>query len=314
VKRWTQEEIDFLRANYTAKGAVWVAKELNRTKSAVNTKAENLKIPGKGPWSQQEDEFLKKYYPKKGSVWVSKNLDRTQSSVNSRAEKLRIRRSNRWKKEDIQFLKSHYSSNNTRWIADQLGFSFESVRNKAETLKLKKVFWTDEEKDYLVNNYGKVSISAIACKLNKSYGCVASYAKLRKLTVKGKRNTLPEKIVAHVLKEIGVDFKTGFKIKTGLPSDANWHYYWPDFLIDKNIVLEVYGDYWHCNPNIFPDGPIGRQIKIAERDQIKEAFYKSSGYKLIVLWESEIENSSDLISLLRGKLAPLIGNNKGIIA
>ena len=69
-----------------------------------------------------------------------------------------------------------------------------------------------------------------------------------------------------------------------------------DFLIGKNILIEVNGDYWHCNPKQyqgtdivrFPGGE--RIVKdIWEKDKRKKAKALSMGYKFIVIWECDIK-------------------------
>lgn len=42
--KWTESEIEFLRQNYLARGAKWVAEQLHKTPSAVHHKAERLRL------------------------------------------------------------------------------------------------------------------------------------------------------------------------------------------------------------------------------------------------------------------------------
>lgn len=63
-----------------------------------------------------------------------------------------------------------------------------------------------------------------------------------------------------------------------------------DFFVGPNILIEVHGDYWHCNPNKYPNGPINerQQYKIVRDLEKKSAI--STTHKLLVIWEEEINN------------------------
>ena len=70
-----------------------------------------------------------------------------------------------------------------------------------------------------------------------------------------------------------------------------------DFLIiDKNILIEVDGDFHHCNPNgkhPIPVYPI--QIKTVNNDLRKNCIAKEHGFTLIRFWESDINNNPKLV-------------------
>ena len=77
-----------------------------------------------------------------------------------------------------------------------------------------------------------------------------------------------------------------------------------DFIIhNKRILIEVQGDYWHGNPNLFnDDGSNGKRIlndiqktKI-EKDRQKLEFAKTHNFELICIWEEEI-NKGDFSKL-----------------
>jgi len=70
-----------------------------------------------------------------------------------------------------------------------------------------------------------------------------------------------------------------------------------DFCIpSKNILIEVDGDYWHCNPSIFQDGPINKtQTENIINDALKEKLAKIRGYTLIRFWEQDIVDTPNAI-------------------
>ncbi len=66
-----------------------------------------------------------------------------------------------------------------------------------------------------------------------------------------------------------------------------------DFYIpEKNLVIEVDGDFWHCNPNSKHSLPkYETQKRNLIRDKEKEQWLKDNGYKLLRFWESDINNN-----------------------
>lgn len=71
--------------------------------------------------------------------------------------------------------------------------------------------------------------------------------------------------------------------------------YKPDYLNTKtNHIIEVYGDYWHCNPQKFtPDFYHPQLQKTAEEkwkeDKERQQILESLGYRVTVVWESDLD-------------------------
>lgn len=64
------------------------------------------------------------------------------------------------------------------------------------------------------------------------------------------------------------------------------------YLPELNIVIEVDGDFWHCNPNSkYAEAKYDSQKKNIIRDKEKEQWLKDNGYKLLRFWESDINNN-----------------------
>ena len=93
------------------------------------------------------------------------------------------------------------------------------------------------------------------------------------------------------LKELGlvehVDYEFQHKVSSA--------YY--DFLIKKkHILIEVDGDFHHCNPDTIhgePKYPI--QAKNIKNDIRKNGIASDNGYKLLRFWENDINNNEKLI-------------------
>ena len=64
------------------------------------------------------------------------------------------------------------------------------------------------------------------------------------------------------------------------------------FLIDYKIIIEVDGDYWHSNSKTehFIDAHFKK--KIIKNDALKNIIAEQAGFKLIRIWESDIDTMS----------------------
>jgi very-short-patch-repair endonuclease len=72
-------------------------------------------------------------------------------------------------------------------------------------------------------------------------------------------------------------------------------YYNVDF-IDKATkhIIEIYGDYWHCNPRIYEDNymhPYYKMTALQKRklDEERVQYLETLGYSVTVVWESDLE-------------------------
>jgi very-short-patch-repair endonuclease/endogenous inhibitor of DNA gyrase (YacG/DUF329 family) len=62
------------------------------------------------------------------------------------------------------------------------------------------------------------------------------------------------------------------------------------FIPSLNIVVECLGDFYHCNPAIYPDGPhCAIQRKAVDRDPWRRQALAAAGYRLVELWEKDIK-------------------------
>lgn len=83
-----------------------------------------------------------------------------------------------------------------------------------------------------------------------------------------------------------------------------------DFRISNtNILLEINGDYWHCNPiryihNEIVKFPGGNKnvSDVWDKDLKKKNIAEKEGFKVIYIWEEEIKNCDDLADLVISKI------------
>lgn len=99
-------------------------------------------------------------------------------------------------------------------------------------------------------------------------------------------DTKPQLIVNKILDELKIEYERekilGF-------------YSMDNYLPEYNLVIEIQGDYWHCNPKKY-DTPINNiQCKAISRDKAKHTYLKKYyGIEILYLWESDINKYPEL--------------------
>jgi very-short-patch-repair endonuclease len=93
-----------------------------------------------------------------------------------------------------------------------------------------------------------------------------------------------EKTFANILDLLDIKYTTSFYAKE---IKAFYDFYLPE----SNIIIEVDGDFWHCNPTKFPLPKYESQKKNLIRDKEKEQWVQNNGYKLLRFWEDDINNN-----------------------
>lgn len=87
-----------------------------------------------------------------------------------------------------------------------------------------------------------------------------------------------------------------------------------NYLLDYNLMIEVQGDYWHCNPTRYNSNKYLINIKQYEwihRDKIKHSYIKNNyNTEILYLWESDINKRADVCQAL----ILLYINNNGVLS
>jgi len=91
-----------------------------------------------------------------------------------------------------------------------------------------------------------------------------------------------EKLIQDYLLKFKIDFKYAIILDKYQFDFGN---------LPHKILIEVQGDYWHGNPNIYKTFNHIQQKNIL-RDIEKEKWVTSNGYKLVTIWETDILNNN----------------------
>lgn len=160
------------------------------------------------------------------------------------------------------------------------GWSPESRQKRVNTMIEKYGVihnWMDEGsrkrgEETCLKRFGKTSIELMADSLHK------------------KKKTKIEEIFENFLKDNKINYKPQYRIYFEKDEKLRFRIY--DFyLIDKNILIEIDGDYWHGN-SLFFDNLNVTQLKNKNNDDFKNKLADMKNMGIKRLWENEILNET----------------------
>jgi len=87
----------------------------------------------------------------------------------------------------------------------------------------------------------------------------------------------------------------------------------PDITINDKIIIECFGDYWHCNPNFYKYDYYHSKIRktakeIWETDNLRVETFKKYGYTVLILWEHDIMNKITTLESIKDKIYEICKN------
>lgn len=146
-KKWTDEEDRFI-LSHKDKSKGWIAKQLGRTRTAIQTRVSVLKCKNVATvkrtysvWTPQDDEFVIKYRDKLNCGKIAKLLHRTESSIKTRLRDLKrnkkIEASPR-KNQSIEldgYILANYGQMTAEEIAKSLHVNGWKIRNQINKLQ-----------------------------------------------------------------------------------------------------------------------------------------------------------------------------------
>lgn len=114
-------------------------------------------------------------------------------------------------------------------------------------------------------------------------------SKNKQYDFKGIQMNSVEYLVAKLLDDMNLKFEYEKHFTFGTST------FIPDFYLNEyNTVIEVYGDYWHANPEIFDSNKTVFRTPVLEiwkRDKRKQEIFLENRIQYIILWEDKINNN-----------------------
>lgn len=98
-----------------------------------------------------------------------------------------------------------------------------------------------------------------------------------------KKMTWPEKEFLKLAKEIGVVAE-----KQKIVGNKIFDFFIPSV----NTLVEIHGDYWHANPELYEGKELNRiQERNLRNDQFKTTLASGRGYQIEIVWEYDLKNN-----------------------
>ena len=157
VRRWTEDEIAFLKRKYNGTNASELAEVLNWTPRSVKSKASSLGIVERGVWTSQDDAFLRENYLTLGAKECAKRLGRSLSAVHTRIREIGGGRASigprvDWTKEELDYLRENYQTKSLDELTATLGRTKNAVLVRGQMLGVRRYIdpfqffntWTEE--------------------------------------------------------------------------------------------------------------------------------------------------------------------------
>jgi G:T-mismatch repair DNA endonuclease (very short patch repair protein) len=124
----------------------------------------------------------------------------------------------------------------------------------------------------------------------------------KKALKRGSRISSIEQKIKEILIDKNTTFSQQFHMKNDNGEDKRIRFFYDFFIIEKNILLEVNGDFFHANPIFYKADdiifhPENKTLAkdIWERDRKKIDFAINKGYDVLVLWEYDINHNLEVV-------------------
>lgn len=149
--------------------------------------------------------------------------------------------------------------------------TYKTCSKKCHNIRLKRVSSTDEWIDQMRENGMK------GLKSQQQF-----------------KETEPERLVREYLEENGITFE---------PQKEMYGKFMVDFFLpENNTVLEVFGDYWHGNPEVYnTKKPLNEmQINQIKKDKSRKSYLETCGHNFLHVWEKDIyEDIEEAMKVIR---------------
>ena len=171
--KWTEQEIELLKEKYYDTPKEELDKLFpNHSHQSILAKASKLKLPKiSTKWSEENLDLLRKYYMEMPIEETRKKLTVPYSvaAISTQAAKIGLKRTSLWSKEEEDIMTDYYPILPIDEIAAMLPKrKRKNIIMKACTMGLKQsgIFWTEEEEQYIKDNWELLSDYEMSLHLN----------------------------------------------------------------------------------------------------------------------------------------------------
>jgi very-short-patch-repair endonuclease len=119
----------------------------------------------------------------------------------------------------------------------------------------------------------------------------------KKASIKGKSMEQIREGLMDSMSQLERDFGTLLQM-LGLQYESQYQLgtkFFDFYLPAHNTIIEVDGDYYHCNPEIYKKPQYKTQRRAIINDHRKNRLCEQHGIRLIRFWENDIRNKRDMV-------------------
>lgn len=134
MRKWTDEEIEYLKENYSSKSSKEIAAYLGRTSHAVQNMARQHNLRATRYWSDEKKKFLTENYGKYSNKELAEMLGTKPSCIRQFAYKNGLKSGRFFSPEDEEYIANHVGRMSYAKIAKKLGRDMNSVKDKVRDM------------------------------------------------------------------------------------------------------------------------------------------------------------------------------------
>jgi len=169
-------------------------------------------------------------------------------------------------------------------------------KKKEEEIKYNKSLGT--KKEYFIKKYGEIEG---LCKWNEM---IDSFNKRMKNTYFGKPRISKAQ---NKIKELLINLNIDFEFEKPYKNEKDWYGYIDFYIPNKNMAIEFYGSFWHCDPKFYNENFFNKRSKlfayqIWNQDKNRINYIYKNVFKepptILIIWERRIINEKILLNLI----------------
>jgi hypothetical protein len=316
---WTKEQLDYLIEHYSNTNTKIIAEKIGKNEPAIRAMAIKLGVKKESFWTDEEVNLLIANYPFMKNIDLQQKFfpNKTISAIFNKAKKLNLHKNANYIKEMSKVRVKNIFNTKYKNIplkgenhplycripvncfqCGQTIYVTPSKAKKSIRIHCSKECASKTVGQILSNNKKfseKIKASWTEEKKRKqAEKAIKRVKKMNKIT-----ETKPQIMVNNFLNELGIKYINEYECR---------YYLIDNYLIDYDLMIEVQGNFFHCNPVMNLQN--SRKTKIIAKDKSKNTYIKKYyGIDILYLWEKDIMENPDLCK----KLITEYVNNGGIL-
>jgi very-short-patch-repair endonuclease len=317
---WTKEQDKYLIKNYATTPSDELVKVLNKKSPTIRARAIKFGLKKQGWfWTDEEINIIKKYYPKMTIMDLQEKYlpNKSLDAIANKSFDLELKKDEYFienvkipisiknvsvnhglKGEDsplyVERIVTHCDMCNKE--LKLTNYKYENCKNHFCSLKCRSKWRSIHESginspyygiDLTTEEFKKLQAKRVVERLSKSD---FSYSR-----------TKPQKIIDKLLDDLNIEYDNEYDCK---------YYLIDNYLKDDNLMIEVQGNFFHCNPSMKNAKTNSRREKIITKDKCKHTYIKDKyNIEILYLWEEDIYKNIELCKELILKYI----SNKGVL-